>query len=325
MMISACQDFGGAFDVQDVASFGLPPVSAQSKAGGACTNGLLSTLSRNPNISMGQLMITMNQDLRGRGYAQIPQLSTSHQTDLRQTPFSFTNPKPNGRTRALLIGINYIGSESELQGCINDVAMMRQAIMRAGFNPDPSVMRVLTDRVDFGCAYDNRADGPLRGVVQSLATYDNIIACLQWLTQGVQPGDSLFFHFSGHGAQQRDRDGDEKKVRHVKDVMDEAILPMDYRAKGPDEIRKMITDDVLFQMLVAPLPEGANLFCIFDCCHSGTVLDLPFIFSATNEGCQALQSGQVTSTGQNVNFNAEVAMKLVQLAAQGIFRVLGQR
>ena len=37
-----------------------------------------------------------------------------------------------------------------------------------------------------------------------------IIAQLQWLVQGVVPGDVLLFHFSGHGAQEIDPTGAEE-------------------------------------------------------------------------------------------------------------------
>jgi hypothetical protein len=45
----------------------------------------------------------------------------------------------------------------------------------------------------------------------------------------------------------------------------------------------MIRDDELFQTLVAPLPEGSVLTSVMDCCHSGTVLDLPYVFLADGE------------------------------------------
>lgn len=35
----------------------------------------------------------------------------------------------------------------------------------------------------------------------------------------------------------------------------------------------------MHDILVRPLCEGCRLTCIFDSCHSGTVLDLPFIYS----------------------------------------------
>lgn len=32
-------------------------------------------------------------------------------------------------------------------------------------------------------------------------------------------------------------------------------------------------------IMVRPLPRGARLTCIFDSCHSGTALDLPYVYS----------------------------------------------
>ena len=87
---------------------------------------------------------------------------------------------------------------------------------------------------------------------------------MYWLVQGCKAGDSLVFHFSGHGAQQRNRDGGEV------DGFDETILPMDFQTQG------MIVDDVINESLIRPLPNGVRLHAVVDACHSGTVLDLPF-------------------------------------------------
>jgi hypothetical protein len=35
----------------------------------------------------------------------------------------------------------------------------------------------------------------------------------------------------------------------------------------------------MHEVLVSPLPPGARLTAIFDSCHSGSVLDLPYIYS----------------------------------------------
>jgi hypothetical protein len=41
---------------------------------------------------------------------------------------------------------------------------------------------------------------------------------------------------------------------------------------------KEITDDELNKYLVGTLPEGVTLYAIFDCCHSGTIVDLHYVW-----------------------------------------------
>lgn len=94
-----------------------------------------------------------------------------------------------------------------------------------------------------------------------------MIEGMQWLIQSARCHDSLFFHYSGHGGQTKDLDGDEV------DGLDEVIFPMDFQSKG------QILDDDLFKIMVRPLPAGCRLTALFDSCHSGTVLDLPFIYT----------------------------------------------
>eukprot|EP01095_Lingulamoeba_sp_RSL-Kostka_P014611 TRINITY_DN642_c0_g1_i2.p1 TRINITY_DN642_c0_g1~~TRINITY_DN642_c0_g1_i2.p1 ORF type:complete len:177 (+),score=67.21 TRINITY_DN642_c0_g1_i2:413-943(+) len=40
----------------------------------------------------------------------------------------------------------------------------------------------------------------------------------------------------------------------------------------------MIVDDELYDQLVDKIPEGVRLTAILDCCHSGTALDLPYVY-----------------------------------------------
>ncbi|KIJ66864.1 hypothetical protein HYDPIDRAFT_85427 [Hydnomerulius pinastri MD-312] len=87
------------------------------------------------------------------------------------------------------------------------------------------------------------------------------------LVMNCQYGDSFFFHYSGHGGQTKDLDGDEE------DGFDEVIYPVDYERNGH------IVDDVMHEKLVKPLQEGHRLTAIFDSCHSGSALDLPYIYS----------------------------------------------
>ena len=42
-------------------------------------------------------------------------------------------------------------------------------------------------------------------------------------------------------------------------------------------------DDDLYDILVKGLQPGVHVVALFDCCHSGTILDLPYIFKANGE------------------------------------------
>lgn len=71
----------------------------------------------------------------------------------------------------------------------------------------------------------------------------------------------------GHGGQTKDTDGDEE------DGYDEVIYPVDFRAAGH------IVDDEMHRIMVQSLQPGVRLTAIFDSCHSGSALDLPYIYS----------------------------------------------
>ncbi|KAA8539732.1 hypothetical protein F0562_026424 [Nyssa sinensis] len=105
-----------------------------------------------------------------------------------------------------------------------------------------------------------------------LPTKQNMRMALYWLVQGCQPGDSLLFHYSGHGSQQRNYTGDEV------DGYDETLCPLDFETQG------MIVDDEINATIVKPLPRGVKLHAIVDACHSGTVLDLPFLCRMDRSG-----------------------------------------
>jgi hypothetical protein len=142
--------------------------------------------------------------------------------------------------KALLVGINrYPDPGNELKGCVNDVRQMAETLKsRFGF-PGDGNMRLLTD---------------------ARATTKAILDGLAWLTAGASPGDSLVFHYSGHGSQVPDRNGDE-----TTDRLDEILCPYDLDWKRP------LTDDDL-AAACADVPKGVLLTVILDCCHSGTGL-----------------------------------------------------
>lgn len=153
-----------------------------------------------------------------------------------------------------MVGINYFNTPTaKLNGPITDVHKMVAFISACGFQNAPQSMLILTDDQQDPTKQPTKA---------------NILAGMQWLVSGAQPGDSLFFHYSGHGSQVLDQNGDEA------DGKDETILACDFKQTGH------IVDDQIFELLVKPLPAGVRLTSVMDCCHSGTGMDLPYTFAA---------------------------------------------
>eukprot|EP01012_Entosiphon_sulcatum_P001444 TRINITY_DN10275_c0_g1_i1.p1 TRINITY_DN10275_c0_g1~~TRINITY_DN10275_c0_g1_i1.p1 ORF type:complete len:371 (-),score=36.26 TRINITY_DN10275_c0_g1_i1:165-1277(-) len=157
----------------------------------------------------------------------------------------------SGRKKALLIGITYPGTALQLKGCIWDVHRIQRMLHRFGFAATPQSVLVLTD---------DTADTRVR------PTRGNILRAMQWLVSEAAPGDSLFLYFSGHGSQVPDLQGDED------DGLDETLVPCDWHEAG------QITDDEIYKSMVVRIPKGARLTCLMDCCHSGSLLDLPFTY-----------------------------------------------
>lgn len=169
----------------------------------------------------------------------------------KNSDMTFQYSNCTGKRKALLIGINYYGTKNELRGCINDVKNMSLFLnQNYGYSYDDMV--ILTD--------DQKE-------LARIPTRDNIIRAMQWLVKDAKANDSYFFHISSHGGLVPDEDGDEE------DGFDSCIYPLDFEKSGP------IIDDLMHDLMVKPLPQGCRLTALYDCCHSGTALDLPFVYS----------------------------------------------
>ncbi|KAL3143777.1 hypothetical protein ABBQ32_003606 [Trebouxia sp. C0010 RCD-2024] len=187
------------------------------------------------------------------------------------------------RRKALICGCNYRGTNSALNGCINDAQCM-MFLLKSRFQFQDSDFRVLTD--------DQGSPG-------QWPTKDNIFEGFRWLAADARPGDSLVFHFSGHGSQTRDTMGDES------DGLNETLCPCDFKQAG------QIIDDDLNNWLVNPLPQGVVLHCIIDACHSGSVMDLPYRAKIKygkpvwkNEYTAPTRSWKGTNGGEAIQFGA---------------------
>ncbi len=142
-----------------------------------------------------------------------------------------------GTKRALLIGINKYRAVPKLQGSLNDIETMKQVLVsRWGF-PESNI----------------------RFLIDEQATREGILSALTQFVKEAGPHDTVYIHYSGHGSQVADLNGDEPD-----DKLDETLVPQDGRTGSvPD-----ITDDEL-DAIFAKLPTK-NAFIVLDSCHSGT-------------------------------------------------------
>lgn len=156
---------------------------------------------------------------------------------------------PARERRALLVGIGEYPAESEwtfVHGD-NDVRIIREFLLGQGVKAE--------------C---------LETVTNEEATKKGILSALERLANTARKGDVVYIHFSGHGQQVTDLDGDEG------DGFDEAWVPYDARKKyvaGVYEGENHIIDDeinVCLKKLRAKVGAKGRITLVSDACHSGS-------------------------------------------------------
>ena len=188
-------------------------------------NAAIRNYIRNYNLDVAALLAKYNSDVNNINNANIPSVSTL-------------------RKKALLIGLNYPKSSFPLNGCVNDINKMGTILVeKFGFQ---SIVK-------------------LHDTSSILPTKTNILSQLTLLLSQSKSGDVLFFHYSGHGSQIKDTNGDDA------DGLDEVLIPSDYFSNN-----SIITDDEIKAIVNANLKEGVKLIVLMDCCHSGTIFDLKY-------------------------------------------------
>ncbi|MEI2583872.1 caspase family protein [Scytonema sp. PRP1] len=161
-----------------------------------------------------------------------------------------SNNAANNNKWALLIGINKypnLPPNRQLDGCVNDVKLINKVLQENFSFPEKNITRLLDEQ----------------------ATRQGILTALQELVNRINRNDIVVIHYSGHGSQMTDREGDKP------DGMDETIMPYDTGHKDPHENRD-ITDDELYEWLLRLSEKTPYITLIFDSCHSGGIVRDPF-------------------------------------------------
>jgi hypothetical protein len=220
-------------------------------------NLLSRTALRNKQSIINSLITKYNND----SYILINSLNVEIKKINSYTP-PFNVVKPNNK-KALLVGINYIGTPYELSGCINDTSRMKVLLTNFGFNS----FKILNDSNE------------------EKATKELILNEFKNLLINANSGDVLFFYFSGHGSYTYDVSNDEP------DGNDEMIISSDLCA---------IFDDELKQLLSIYIKKDVTVIGLFDSCHSGTMLDLKYNYLDSNNYDEYTENDKVSECFGNV-------------------------
>jgi len=155
---------------------------------------------------------------------------------------------------ALLIGINYYNSDDKLNGCINDMLMIRRYLIHK--------KRYLSENII--CMSEKDEDETL------IPTYYNIIEQLENLINKANNNitSEIFFYYSGHG---NNIACDLLCMSNFISI----IMPSDYN------FFKYISNYQLSN-IISKLNSLTKMYCIFDCCHSGSIINLQYTYKISN-------------------------------------------
>lgn len=208
--------------------------------------------------------------------------------------------------KALLIGINYENDENQkLAGCINDAVTMKNMLIDA-YGYTQTGVTVLRD--------DVHDENVLPTTVNIMNEFNKLVDESRYLSE-------IWIHYSGHGSYVEDKNKDES------DGYDEVILPIDYKKNGA------ISDDILRSYLNRM---KCVVYITMDCCHSGTIMDLPYKFPIINNRVYRNKANMVQMTNKNVymlagsrdnqvandyyNYESNTAMGLFSMSLMEVLR-----
>ena len=228
-------------------------------------NNALNNIKRtkNTNIIKNKLI----QNLNNETTIKFQELKNQFENDiLRINNLEMPEIKITKNNSALLIGINYFKTSYELFGCINDANAICSLISDYNFNK----INVLTDIV---------------ANTEKIPNRNNIIKELKKLLIDSQEGDLLLLFYSGHGSYILDKNNNEKTGK------DQTIVPCDFNN---------IVDDELKNIIQTNLKKDVTLIALFDCCHSGSVLDLKYQYMDSLDKNNYTENANETETKGNV-------------------------
>lgn len=161
----------------------------------------------------------------------------------------FNKPEPNDK-KAFIIAIGQYQKNTgwDTLSSLRDEKIIRDALTKQGF-------------------------ASIKSLTNENATLDGIRAEMKKFIETVKTGDVVYLHFSGHGQQVADNNGDKDEI----DGLDECLVPWDAPMTSANGYKgeKHLRDDEFgqwVQILRNKCGENGDVMVVLDACHSGTAL-----------------------------------------------------
>lgn len=188
----------------------------------------------------------------------------------------------NNQKRALIIAIGHYkeGTGWGELASISDLVLMQETLKKQGFS-EPNILTITDEK----------------------ATKAGIKAKIDELIRLAQPGDKIVIHFSGHGQQISDLNGDEA------DGLDETIVPYDAHSDVKNSSyhgeRHIIDDEIKswVNQLCVKVGSNGHVLLLLDSCHSGTASRGPSSSGVSRGDKPALIFNKVISKATPTNPN----------------------
>ena len=102
-------------------------------------------------------------------------------------------------------------------------------------------------------------------------TRANIARGFEGLIDKAGPRDQIVIVLSAHGCSAPVPEGNDFRTNPEPDGLDELFLPADVKSWTPDGVENAVKDDDIGAWLDRLRQKGADVWIVFDCCHSGTM------------------------------------------------------
>lgn len=220
----------------------------------------------------------------------------------------FMKVPPSSRRKALLIGIDYIGTES--YDVVESVYNMRRFLTDEtnklcngnGFKDSPENMMVLVNNQNYRLKYARTHQKELEKLENiQLPTRENIIKGVKWLVDGALTGDVLFFQFCGIYVERKDK---------------RTFYPLDY-FKGTIDYKEIC------ESLVCLVPDGVKLFIIMDGYPNGQCLDLLYKYEPPKTKLQLNVNERKPEKFKDSNYAGDIVQFSMSKADEDVSRKAG--